>query len=91
MNKKALVDAVAKKTGETMKLTEEFINAFVDVVEESLEKGEEVRLVGFGTFKVHSKKERKGINPKTMKPMDIPAHKVPKFIPGKTLKDMVDK
>lgn len=91
MNKKELVDAVSKKTGETMKLTEEFLNAFVTVVEEGLENGEEVRLVGFGTFKVQEKMARKGINPKTMEAIDIPAHKVPKFIPGKTLKDRVDK
>jgi len=60
-------------------------------VGEELRAGNEVRLVGFGTFKVIHKKARKGINPKTLKAIDIPATKTPKFVAGKTLKDRIEK
>ncbi|MDY6994805.1 MAG: HU family DNA-binding protein, partial [Pseudomonadota bacterium] len=52
VNKKDLVDAFSKKANVTKKDAESFVDAFVDVVSEALSKGEEVKLVGFGTFKV---------------------------------------
>jgi len=89
VNKKELVDALAKKASITKKDAEAFLDAFVDVVYETLSKGEEVKLVGFGTFKVQERAARKGVNPQTGKPLKIPAKKVPKFVPGKELKELV--
>ena len=60
MNKAELVAAVAAKTGETKKSAEEAVNAFVDVVTESLTKGDKVQLVGFGSFEVRKRAARKG-------------------------------
>ena len=85
---KELVDALAKKASITKK-DAEALDAFVDVVSETLSKGEEVKLVGFGTFKVQERAARKGVNPQTGKPLKIPAKKVPKFVPGKELKELV--
>jgi len=89
MNKKELIDKIAHETGKTLKETEGFLKSFLKVTTEELKMGEEVRLVGFGTFKVMDRKERKGINPKTLESIDIPGKRVPKFVPGKELKDQV--
>ena len=89
MNKKQLVAKIADKLGVTKKETAAFLDAFVEVVTEALSRGENVKLVGFGTFEVIHKKERKGVNPQTKKPIKIPAKKVPKFKPGKDLREAV--
>ncbi len=89
MNKKELVEALAGKLGGTKKEAEGFINNFVEVVSDTLGKEEEVKIMGFGTFKVMKRKARKGVNPQTGKKLKIPAKKVPKFVPGKELKDIV--
>jgi len=89
MNKADLIAAIAKKTGQTKKGTEDFINAFMDVVKGELKKGGSVQLVGFGTFKVVPRAAREGRNPQTGAKIKIPATKVPKFNPGKELKEMV--
>ena len=65
------------------------IEAFVEAVEATLKKGKDVVLTGFGTFTVIKRKTRIGINPATGNKMTIPAKKVPKFKPGKQLKDSV--
>ena len=65
------------------------LNAFVDGVTLSLEKGEKVSLVGFGTFKVTDRAARMGINPQTKAKIQIPATKVPTFKAGKKLKEAV--
>ncbi len=89
MNKAELVDKIAADCGVTKKLAEEFIDSFVKEVKRALKKGDEVRLVGFGTFKVVKRKARKGVNPRTGATIKIPAKKVPKFVPGKELKKSV--
>ena len=91
MNKAELIAAVAAKTGATKKSAEESVNAFVDVVTESLKKGDKVQLVGFGSFEVIKRAARKGRNPQTKEEIKIPASKAPKFKPGKALKDVVNK
>lgn len=91
MNKTELIDAIAKKTGETKKITEETLNAFVQVVTETLKEGDKIQLVGFGTYEVRERAARKGHNPQTGAEIDIPASKVPAFKPGKALKDEVNK
>ena len=65
MNKAELIAAMAAKTGETKKAAEASVNAFVEVVTESLKKGEKVQLVGFGSFEVRKRAARKGRNPQT--------------------------
>ncbi|MDN5343585.1 HU family DNA-binding protein [Oceanotoga sp. DSM 15011] len=89
MNKKELVDALSEKASTTKKQAEVFVDSFVSVVSEELEKEGEVKLVGFGTFKVQQRAARKGVNPQTGKQIKIPARKVPKFIAGKELKERV--
>jgi len=86
MNKAELVKAIAKKAEVTQAVAEKCLNAFIDVVAETLkDKEEEIRLIGFGTFKVVKRAERKGKNPRTGETIKIPAKKVVKFVPGKDL------
>ena len=91
MNKSDLIAAIAAKTGETKKDAEATVNAFIDVVTESLAKGEKVQLVGFGSFEVRKRVARKGRNPQTKEEIRIPASKAPVFKAGKALKDLVNK
>ena len=82
MNKSELINAVAEKAALSKKDSEDAISA-------ALADGEEVRLVGFGTFEVKRREARMGRNPKTKEPIPIAASKVPVFKPGKALKDVV--
>ncbi len=91
MNKSDLIAAIAAKTGETKKSAEATVNAFVDVVTETLVKGDKVQLVGFGSFEVRKRAARKGRNPQTKEEIKIPASKAPVFKAGKALKDLVNK
>ena len=91
MNKSDLIAAVAAKTGETKKNAEASINAVVDVIAETLAKGDKIQLVGFGSFEVRSRAARKGRNPQTGAEIKIPASKAPVFKAGKALKDAVNK
>lgn len=91
MTKTELISAVSKKTEMTKKDSEKFISAFVEVVTETLEKGEKVQLVGFGTFEVRERAERTGVNPQTHKKITIAATKVPAFKAGASLKEAVAK
>ena len=90
MNKAELVAAVAAKTGATKKAAEESVNAFVEVVTNTLVEGEKVQLVGFGSFEVRKRAARKGRNPQTKEEIKIPASKAPVFKAGKALKDLVN-
>lgn len=89
MNKTELVASVAEKAGLTKKDSEKAVNAVLAAVSESLQKGEKVQLVGFGTFEVRERKARKAQNPQTKKEITIPATKVPAFKAGKSLKEVV--
>lgn len=80
-----MVDKLALETGVTKKEAAQFLDAFVDVVSNELSNGGNVRLVGFGTFMVKNTVERNGVDPRTKKPIKIPARKVPKFTAGKDL------
>lgn len=91
MNKADLIAAIAAKTGETKKSAEASVNAFVDVITESLVKGDKVQLVGFGSFEVRKRAARKGRNPQTKEEIKIPASKAPVFKAGKALKETVNK
>ncbi|APG25772.1 MAG: HU family DNA-binding protein [Syntrophotalea acetylenica] len=90
MTKADLVNAMAEKAGLSKADTEKAIKAFTDVITDALKAGEKVALVGFGTFSVGERAARVGQNPQTGEKMDIPSAKVPKFKPGKALKDSVN-
>lgn len=89
MNKAELIASMAEKSGLTKKDAEKSLKAFIESVEESLGRNEKVQLVGFGTFEVRERGERKGRNPKTLEEMIIPASKVPAFKAGKELREKV--
>ena len=89
MNKAMLIEAMAKATKLPKATCKECLESFLNAVTGALKQNKEVTLTGFGTFSVMKRKSRKGINPVTKKKMTIPAKKVPKFKPGKSLKSMV--
>jgi DNA-binding protein HU-beta len=88
MNKSDLVKEVSNVVS-TKKEAQAAVEAVLSAITESLGKGEEVTLVGFGTFKVANREARKGRNPQTGEEMMIEAKRVPKFVPGKALKEAV--
>ncbi len=91
MNKAELIAAAAEQAGLSKKDTETVVNAAIDAIVASLQKGDKVQLVGFGAFEVKERAERIGRNPRTKEQIKIPASKVPVFKPGKALKDAVSK
>ena len=91
MNKGELIEALAKKTSTTKKASEEYINAIVEVVTDTLKKGDKIQLIGFGSWEVRKRASRKGRNPQTNEDIKIPASKSPVFKAGKALKEAVNK
>lgn len=89
MNKNDLVSSVASACGITKAEAERTIEATFDSITSSLQSGEEVRLIGFGTFVVAQRPATEGRNPRTGQKIQIPTTKVPKFRPGKQLKEAV--
>ncbi len=89
MNKQELIGAVAEATGLARNDASRVIEAMLDTIGSELQKGNEVRLVGFGNFSVSKRKASMGRNPRTGEPMSIKATAQPKFRPGKVLKDLV--
>ncbi len=90
MNKSELIASMADKAELTKKDSEKALAAFIETVEEQLQKGEKIQLVGFGTFEVAERAARTGKNPQTGKEIKIAASKAPKFKAGKALKDLVN-
>ena len=90
MNKSEFIQAMAEKSGLTVKDATTALNATLEVIQESLQKGESVSLVGFGTFEVKERAARTGRNPQTKQPIEIPASKAPSFKAGKTLKEAIN-
>ena len=91
MNKTELIEAVATSSKATKAQTATMLNGLLDVIQKSLAGGNNVQLVGFGTFSVTERAGREGRNPATGKNMTIPAKKVVKFKPGKTLSEAAAK
>jgi len=89
-NKNDLIGVVADKAGLTKAQAGDAVDAVFDAVTASLKKGEEVRLVGFGTFAVSQRKASIGRNPATGAEIQIPASNQAKFKPGKGLKDAIN-
>lgn len=90
MNKQDLIAAVADNAGVTKAEAGKVIESVFDTITSTLKKGDEVRLVGFGTFSVTKRKASTGRNPRTGEPMKIKASAQPKFKAGKSLKDAVN-
>lgn len=96
MTKTDLIEKVAEETGMTKKDTSEVVNSIFDTITEFLAEEakkdsdrQKVQVIGFGSFEVRDRDERKGRNPKTNEDIVIPARKVPAFKAGKTLKDKI--
>lgn len=87
MNKTQLVDLIAKQTNATKTSVEDVLNSAVEHIKKAVKKGDDVTLVGFGTFTKSKRKARAGRNPQTGKEIKIPAMVVPRFRPGKEFKD----
>ena len=90
MNKTEFIAAIAEEAGLSKTDAAKAVKAFTDVVVEEMKKGEKIQLVGFGTFEVSERAERKGVNPATGAEITIPASKAPKFKAGKALKDSIN-
>lgn len=90
MNKQELIGQVADMSGLSKSDAVKAVEAVFDCISSSLKKGDEVRLVGFGTFSVSKRKASTGRNPRTGEPMTIAASSQPKFKAGKGLKDSVN-
>ena len=88
MTKQDLVNEVAK-VGMTKKQAATAVNVVFDSIKGALKKGDKVSLVGFGSFSVKKRAAREGRNPRTGRPLRIPAKKVPVFKPGKALRESV--
>ena len=88
MNKADLISYLAEKVGITKKQAEDMVEAFVEVVTNTLKSGGEVTIAGFGSFMAKTRKGRTGVNPQnTSEKIEIPSVTVPKFKAGKGLKD----
>lgn len=90
MNKAELVAEIAKNASASKVAVELILDETVDAITEALKKGEDVRLVGFGTFSVAKREATQGRNPRTGEAIQIPASNQPKFKAGKTLKDALN-
>jgi DNA-binding protein HU-beta len=89
MNKTELIEHIAKQTELSKADAQRALEAVIGAVRTTLKKGGTVSLVGFGSFSVNKRPARTGRNPKTGEAMKIKAAKVPKFKPGKALKDAI--
>ena len=90
MNRKELIEALAKKTDSTKADAERNIASLIEIITATLKKGDSISLVGFGSFEVRKRAARVGRNPKTGAELKIKASKVPAFKAGATLKAAVN-
>ena len=91
VGRQELTKRIAAQTGLTQKKAGEVLEATLDNIRDSLNSGHEVRLVGFGSFKVRKSAARKGVNPRDRKPIQVPAKNRVRFSPGKELSESVVK
>ena len=90
MNKNDIIKNVSLDAGVSQKEAKAVLDAFCQMIKLSLEKGEEVKINGFGKFEVKNRKERVGVNPSTKEKMIIPKSKVASFKPGKELSSAIN-
>ncbi len=91
LNRLELVAAIAEKANLDRPAAERALAAFTEIVSATLQKGDKVTIVGFGSFETSQRAAREGINPATREKISIPASRQPKFKPGKQLKEAVQK
>ena len=89
MNKTEFINAVAEKSGLSKVDAKKAVEAFVETVSSEVKEGGKVALLGFGSFSVAEKSARKGVNPKTKQPIEIPARKSVKFKAGAELTEII--
>ncbi len=90
MNKTDLIEYIAKSADISKASATRSLDATLEAITETLRKGETVTLVGFGTFSVNERASRTGRNPRTGEAIQIDSTRLPKFKPGKTLKDILN-
>ena len=90
MNKNELISNIADKAGLTKTEAGKAVNSFISAITDSLAKGQEIRLVGFGTFSVSKRAAKTGRNPRTGATIQIKARKLAKFKAGKTLQNAIN-
>jgi nucleoid DNA-binding protein len=91
VGRQELTKRIATQAQLTQKKAAEVLEATLDHIRDSLKQGHEVRLVGFGSFKVRRSAARKGVNPRDRKPINVPAKDRVRFSPGKELSEAVEK
>ncbi len=91
MTKTELAEQMAQDAGISKAVADTALRSCIDRITNSLKNGQEVAIVGFGTFSVANRAARTGRNPQTGEPITIKASRVPRFKPGKTLKDAVNR
>ena len=89
MNKAQLVEKIAQQTRTTKQQSEQILDATLQAILHAVATGDEVKLVGFGSFSCMTRKARSGRNPKTGASVEIPSGRVPRFKAGKDFKDQV--
>ena len=89
MNKAELIGSVAGKANLSKRDARAAVEAMVSTIEAAMKNGDKVSLVGFGTFSAPTRPARPGRNPQTGEAIQIPARKVPKFTPGRSLRDSI--
>jgi DNA-binding protein HU-beta len=90
MNKSQLIEVLATSANLTKSDAETCLNTLMETIKKAVKKGDDVTLIGFGTFTKAKRKARMGRNPQTGKEIKIPAMNVPKFRPGSDFKDFVN-
>ncbi len=90
MNRKELIDTLATKTSSSKADADRALSALLEIISDTLEKGDAISLVGFGSFEVRKRAARTGRNPKTGEELKIKASRVPAFKAGATLKAAVN-
>jgi len=90
MNKAELVASMSEKSGLSKKDSEAALKSIVDTIQQAMHDGDKVQIIGFGSFEVRERAERKGRNPQTKEEITIPASKSPIFKAGKVLKDAIE-
>ena len=90
MNRSELLSKISEKSGLSKKDSDKALDAFIETVTEAVAKDDKVQIVGFGTFELRHRSERKGRDPRSGEPITIPASNSPAFKAGKPFKDAVN-
>lgn len=91
VGRQELTRRIAQDANISQKQAAKALETTLDSIRDALQRGEEVRLVGFGSFKVRMSAARKGVNPRDRQPIEVPAKERVRFVPGKELADAVTK